>query len=77
VAAGQNRPALPPRTPGGPPIPRPSRGRTPSSCASTASTTRPGLGQPHQRPDGAPPVVPVLLPEPGPSLLSPHTVRKL
>src|SRR6185312_13114205 len=35
------------------------------------------LGQPRQRPDRTPPLVPVLLPEPGPRLLSRPAVRQL
>jgi hypothetical protein len=66
-----------PRTPGGARYPRPACCRTPSSSAPTAGTTRPVLGQPQRRPDGAPPLVPVLLPGPRPGLPSRHTVRKL
>ena len=78
VTAGQDRPA---------PTITSSRWRTRTTPRLVPHTIQlcihcrhnPGrvLGQLHQRPDGAPPLVPVLLPGPGPALPSHHTVRQL
>jgi hypothetical protein len=76
VAAGQTRPA---------PATATSRRRTITMAPAAAARppavhplpARPGrvLGQPHQRTDGAPPMVPVLLPATGPALRSRDPVR--
>jgi hypothetical protein len=76
VAAGQHRPA---------PTTTRSRRRTRTTprllphtiqlCIHCRHNPARFLGQPDQRPDGAPPLVPVLLPGPGPAPLPRPTLR--
>jgi hypothetical protein len=78
VAASQNRPAATTTNSWRRTIPyaRPAAARHPALHPLPAQPGR-VLGQPQRRPDGAPPLVPVLLPRPRPGLPSRHTVQQL